>query len=136
MARAFYDSQLVKYLPAGGFAQAAGQVTLTATTGVSVAQVTLAYIALAALTVASCFALGVVLVFAGGATFWIRIVGIVSVLCAVVLVYRGTLVAVLDLADVWSIGCHKRTYSRHRTRCCAHSSGAARTRPSRQQRSS
>ena len=58
----YYSSQLVKYLPIGGVAQAAGQMGLTATQGVPMRRVALAYASLVTATVAAGTTLGAGLV--------------------------------------------------------------------------
>ncbi len=96
VARAFYESQLIKYVPAGGVVQAAGQVGMTATHGVPVRRVSLAYLSLAAATVASGLALGAGLVLAGSLAPWVRGVALVGVLAPALLQHR-VLAAVLAL---------------------------------------
>ncbi len=89
--KAFYDSQLVKYLPAGGFVQAASQVALTTSASTPLASATFAFVLQAVATVSAGFALGAVLVVAGDVDLWVRLVGAAAAGAGALLIYRGTL---------------------------------------------
>ncbi|MFZ6005512.1 MAG: hypothetical protein ACOYXM_16440 [Actinomycetota bacterium] len=94
---AFYTSQLTKYLPAGGVVQAAGQIAMTATRHISVGRVSLAYLSLAASTVAAGTALGTALALVGDLDPVIRIAAALG-LAAPLLMNRSVLGAALRLA--------------------------------------
>lgn len=94
---ALYQSQLVKYLPAGGVVQAAGQVAMTATQGVPIRRVTLAYLALAVETIAAGLLLASGLVLVDGPPGWLRAIAPMGLL-APLLVHRRFLASVLRLA--------------------------------------
>ena len=94
---ALYQSQLVKYVPAGGVVQAAGQVAMTATQGIPVRRVTLAYLSLAVETVAAGLLLASGLALVEGPPGWLRAVAPLGLL-APLLVHRRVLAAVLRLA--------------------------------------
>ena len=88
VAGAFYQSQLIKYVPAGGVVQAAGQVGMTAMHGVPVRRVSLAYLSLAAATVASGLTLGTGLVLVGSLATWVRALALAGLLAPVLLHHR------------------------------------------------
>jgi uncharacterized membrane protein YbhN (UPF0104 family) len=91
-----YESQLVKYLPAGGLLQATGQVAMTATQGIPLARVTLAYATLTVETVAAGLFVASGLVFVDGAPGWLRIVAPLGLLAPLVL-HTRVLASVLGL---------------------------------------
>lgn len=70
--RAFFVSQLVKYLPAGGVAQVAGQISLSAAHGLPLQRLSLALAVLMWCSVASGTALGSLLVLAPELAGWVR----------------------------------------------------------------
>jgi len=94
---ALYQSQLVKYLPAGGVVQAAGQVAMTATHGIPVRRVSLAYLTHAAATVAAGAALSAALVLSGDLEPWARAASLLG-LAGLVLADRRLLAWLLRLA--------------------------------------
>ncbi len=94
---ALYQSQLVKYLPAGGVVQAAGQVAMTATHGIPIRRVTLAYLSLAVETVAAGLFLASGLALVDGPPIWLRIAAPIGLL-APLLVHRRFLAALLRVA--------------------------------------
>jgi uncharacterized membrane protein YbhN (UPF0104 family) len=94
---ALYQSQLVKYLPAGGLVQAAGQVAMTATHGIPVRRVSLAYLTHAASTVAAGSALGAALALSGDLEPWARAASLLG-LGGLVLADRRLLAWLLALA--------------------------------------
>jgi uncharacterized membrane protein YbhN (UPF0104 family) len=72
LAGAVYLSQLSKYVPAGGVLQAAGQIGRTATQGIPLRRVTLAWFVAALTTVCAGGLIGGFLVFSSEAPAWSR----------------------------------------------------------------
>lgn len=97
VAAALYQSQLVKYLPAGGVAQAAGQVTMTAMHDVPVRRVTLAYVLLGVATTAAGLAIGAGLVAVDELPAWCRALALLGLL-APLLLHRPLLARLLEMA--------------------------------------
>jgi hypothetical protein len=87
---AYYASQLTKYLPAGGFVQAVGQVTLSAGPEVTVQRAASAYPVFAACSVASGLTLSSPLVAHGDLPPWARAVAALGPL-SLLLVRRSVL---------------------------------------------
>lgn len=85
---AFYESQLLKYLPAGGVLQAVGQVSMTSTRGVPVKRVSLAYVTLAIATVVAGLFIGTGLSLITSAPPWIRVASLAGVVAPVLLHHR------------------------------------------------
>ncbi len=90
LRRSFYASQLVKYLPAGGAVQAAGQVSMAATLGIPLGTVSVALAVLMACTVASGAAVGSLLALVEGLPWWVRVASLAG-LAAPALVRHSTL---------------------------------------------
>lgn len=95
---AIYQSQLTKYLPAGGIIQAAGQVGLSAVGGVSVGQASVAYLAITGATVGAGLTIGSGLVFATSLPGWARAMALLGLL-APLLAHRRVLALVLQVAS-------------------------------------
>lgn len=76
---AFYNSQLVKYLPAGGAIQAAGQVGMTAVRGVSVRRATLAYLSFVVATIVAGLTIGAGLALVGDVHPALRLAAVLGV---------------------------------------------------------
>lgn len=91
---ALYDSQLIKYLPAGGLIQAAGQVGMTTSRELSVQRVSVAFATHAMSSVAAGLAIGAGLVLVDGLHPLVRATALLGVL-APVLVNRPVLAAAL-----------------------------------------
>jgi len=101
LAASFYQSQLVKYLPAGGLVQAAGQVGMTAMHGISMRRAASAYVSLALATVAGGLSLAPVLLVVDGPPGWLRASSALGGL-APLLLRRGFLAAFLGWGHrVW-----------------------------------
>lgn len=94
---AIYQSQLTKYLPAGGLIQAAGQVGLTALQGVTVRRASMAFLALTSATVAAGLTIGAWLSLVTALPGWVRVLALAGV-TAPLLVHRPVLGAVVSLA--------------------------------------
>jgi glycosyltransferase 2 family protein len=93
----FYVAQLTKYLPVGGFAQAASQLGLAPTVGVPLKRATVAFPVSAVCAVVACMTLGSGLALDAGLADWIRVLALLGLLTPILL--RRTLMArVLDLA--------------------------------------
>jgi uncharacterized membrane protein YbhN (UPF0104 family) len=85
LAAALYQSQLVKYIPGGGVAQAAGQVTMTAMHDLPVRRVTLAYLVLGGTTVLACTTIGVGLAGVSSLPTWARALALLGLLSPLLL---------------------------------------------------
>jgi uncharacterized membrane protein YbhN (UPF0104 family) len=90
----YYISQLTKYLPAGGAVQAASQVSLAASTGVSLGRVALAFPVSAVGSVAAGATLGVGLALASDLPAWARVLALVG-LAAPALLHQRLMARVL-----------------------------------------
>jgi hypothetical protein len=97
IAGTYYQSQLTKYLPAGGLVQAASQVSLAAATGRPLGHVALAFPVSALCTVAAGGTLGAGLAFADGVPGWIRALSLVG-LAAPALLHRRVMAGAIRLA--------------------------------------
>jgi uncharacterized membrane protein YbhN (UPF0104 family) len=97
LAGSLYASQLTKYLPAGGFVQAAGQVSMSVTAGVTAGQAATAAAVWAFTTVVAGCTLASGLVFAGSLPAWVRAISLCGLL-APVLLDRRALTAALRAA--------------------------------------
>lgn len=94
LATGLYTSQLAKYLPAGGFVQAASQVAMSSQGGMAAAALRLPVFSICAVVGAA--ALGSALAFAGGQPTWVRIAALCGLLGLVAL-DRRALAGVLRL---------------------------------------
>jgi uncharacterized membrane protein YbhN (UPF0104 family) len=93
----FYLAQLTKYLPVGGFAQAASQLGLAPTVGVPLKRAAVAFPVSAVCAVVACATLGSGLALDTGQPAWIRVLALCGLMTPILL--RRTLMArVLDLA--------------------------------------
>jgi hypothetical protein len=93
----FYLAQLTKYLPVGGFAQAASQLGLAPTVGIPLKRAAVAFPVSAVCAVVACTTLASGLALDTGLADWIRILALCGLLTPILL--RRTLMApVLDLA--------------------------------------
>ena len=93
----FYLAQLTKYLPVGGFAQAASQLGLAPSVGVPLKRAAVAFPVSAVCAVVACTTLGSGLALDGDLANWIRVLALGGLLTPILL--RRTLMArVLDLA--------------------------------------
>lgn len=97
LAVSLYASQLTKYLPAGGFVQAAGQVSMTVTAGAGLGQAATATAVMAFTTVVAGCTLSAALVFAGSLPAWLRAISLLGLL-APVLLHRRVLAVALHAA--------------------------------------
>jgi uncharacterized membrane protein YbhN (UPF0104 family) len=97
LAGSLYASQLTKYLPAGGFVQAAGQVSMSVTAGARVGQAATAAAVWAFTTIVAGLTLGAGLVFADSLAPWVRALSLCG-LAAPVLLHRRVLAAALHAA--------------------------------------
>jgi glycosyltransferase 2 family protein len=97
LAGSLYASQLTKYLPAGGFVQAAGQVSMSVTAGAQVGQAATATAVWALTTVVAGCTLASGLVFAGSLPAWVRAISLCGLL-APALLHRRALTAALHAA--------------------------------------
>lgn len=97
LAGSLYASQLTKYLPAGGFVQAAGQVSMSVTAGAGVAHAATATAVLAFTTVVAGCTLTSGLVFADSLPAWLRAMSLCGLL-APALLHRRVLAAALHAA--------------------------------------
>jgi hypothetical protein len=96
LSNGLYASQLTKYLPAGGFVQAASQVALSSqTTSVGVAALRLPVFSICSVVAAA--TVGSVLVLAGELPSWLRLVACLG-LTLLILLDRRVLSAALGLA--------------------------------------
>jgi glycosyltransferase 2 family protein len=97
LAGSLYASQLTKYLPAGGFVQAAGQVSMSVTAGARVGQAATATAVWAFTTIVAGCTVASGLVFADSLPTWVRALS----LCGLVtpaLLHRRALAAALHAA--------------------------------------
>jgi hypothetical protein len=97
MRGTFYVAQLTKYLPVGGFAQAASQLGLAPTAGVPLKRAAVAYPVSAICAVVACTTLATGLVLDTGLAGWIRAVALAGLLTPLLL-RRSLMVRVLDLS--------------------------------------
>ena len=96
LSHSLYASQLTKYLPAGGFVQAASQVALSSqTTSVGMAALRLPVFSLCSVVAAA--SVGSLLAFASDLPGWARLLAILG-LCLLTLLDRRVLAAALRLA--------------------------------------
>ena len=97
LAGSLYASQLTKYLPAGGFVQAAGQVSMSVTAGARVGQAATAAAVWALTTIVAGCTLAAGLVFAGSLPTWLRAISLCGLL-APFLLHRRALALALHAA--------------------------------------
>jgi hypothetical protein len=97
LAGSLYASQLTKYLPAGGFVQAASQVSMTVTAGAGVGQAATAAAGWAFTTVVAGCTLAAGLVFAASLPPWLRALSLCGLL-APLLLHRRALAFALHAA--------------------------------------
>jgi hypothetical protein len=97
LAGSLYASQLTKYLPAGGFVQAAGQVSMTVTAGARVGEAATAAAVWAFTTIVAGCTLAAGLVFAGSLPTWLRAISLCGLL-APSLLHRRVLALALHAA--------------------------------------
>jgi glycosyltransferase 2 family protein len=97
LAGSLYASQLTKYLPAGGFVQAASQVSMTVTAGAGVGQAATAAAVWAFTTVVAGCTLAAGLVFAASLPPWLRALSLCGLL-APLLLHRRALAFALHAA--------------------------------------
>ena len=97
LAGSLYASQLTKYLPAGGFVQAASQVSMTVTAGARVGQAATAAAVWAFTTVVAGCTLASGLVFAASLPPWLRAISLCGLL-APLLLHRRALGSALHAA--------------------------------------
>jgi uncharacterized membrane protein YbhN (UPF0104 family) len=97
LAGSLYASQLTKYLPAGGFVQAAGQVSMSVTAGARVGQAATATAVWAFTTIVAGCTLASGLVFAGSLPTWVRAISLCGLL-APALLHQRALAAALHAA--------------------------------------
>jgi glycosyltransferase 2 family protein len=97
LAGSLYASQLTKYLPAGGFVQAAGQVSMSVTAGARVGQAATATAVWVFTTIVAGCTLASGLVFAGSLPTWVRAISLCGLL-APALLHRRALAAALHAA--------------------------------------
>jgi hypothetical protein len=97
LALSLYASQLTKYLPAGGFVQAAGQVSMSVTAGTGVGHAAAATAVWAFTVVVAGCMLAPGLVFAASLPVWLRALSLFGLL-APALLHRRALAAGLHLA--------------------------------------
>jgi len=93
----FYLSQITKYLPVGGVAQAASQLGLARTVGVPLKRAAVAFPVSAVGAVVGGSTLGSALVFDSKLPTWARILSLFG-LATIVFLHRGLMARVLDLA--------------------------------------
>ena len=93
----FYLAQLTKYLPVGGFAQAASQLGLAPTVGVPLRRAAVAFPVSAVCAVVACATLGSGLALDTGLPAWIRVLAVCG-LATPILLRRALMARVLDLA--------------------------------------
>jgi len=93
LAGSLYASQLTKYLPAGGFVQAASQVSMTVTAGARVGQATTAAAVWAFTTIVAGCTLAPGLVFAASLPTWLRATALCGLLAPALLNRRALAVA-------------------------------------------
>jgi glycosyltransferase 2 family protein len=93
LAGSLYASQLTKYLPGGGFVQAAGQVSMSVTAGARVGQAATATAVWALITVVSGCTLSAGLVFADSIPTWLRAISLCGLLAPALLHRRVVAVA-------------------------------------------
>lgn len=93
-----YLAQLTKYLPVGGVAQAASQVGLARSVGVPLKRATVAFPVSAVGAVAGAATLGAGVVFASDLPVWVRALAVLGAVLCVLLLQRGPMGYVLDLA--------------------------------------
>jgi hypothetical protein len=89
LAGSLYASQLTKYLPAGGFVQAASQVSMTVTAGARVGQAATAAAVWAFTTVVAGCTLAAGLVFAASLSPWLRALSLCGLLAPLLLGRRA-----------------------------------------------
>jgi hypothetical protein len=92
----FYLAQLTKYLPVGGFAQAASQLGLAPTVGVPLKRAAVAFPVSAVCAVVACATLGSGLALDAGLPGWIRVLAVCG-LATPILLRRALMARVLDL---------------------------------------
>ena len=97
LAGSLYASQLTKYLPAGGFVQAAGQVSMSVTAGATAGVAATATAVWASVSVVASFLVAAGLVFAESLPVWARALSLCG-LFAPALLHRRVLAAVLHTA--------------------------------------
>lgn len=97
LAVSLYASQLTKYLPAGGFVQAAGQVSMSVTAGARISQAATATVTLAFITVVAGCTVSSGLVFAASLPMWVRAISLLGLL-APALLHRRVLGFALQAA--------------------------------------
>jgi uncharacterized membrane protein YbhN (UPF0104 family) len=93
----FYLAQLTKYLPVGGFAQAASQLGLAPTVGVPLKRAAVAFPVSAVCAVVACATLGSGLALDSSLPGWIRVLAACG-LATPILLRRALMARVLDLA--------------------------------------
>ena len=93
----FYLAQLTKYLPVGGFAQAASQLGLAPTVGVPLKRAAVAFPVSAVCAVVACATLGSGLALDASLPGWIRVLAACG-LATPILLRRALMARVLDLA--------------------------------------
>jgi uncharacterized membrane protein YbhN (UPF0104 family) len=93
----FYLAQLTKYLPAGGIVQTASQVGLAPHAGVPIRRAAVAFPVSVVGAFVACATYGSGLVFDSDLAPWLRVLALAG-LGAVVLLHRGLMAWVLDLA--------------------------------------
>jgi len=93
----FYLSQLTKYLPVGGVAQAASQLGLAPTAGIPLKRAAVAYPVSAVCAVVAGLTLSTGLVFETGLPGWVRVLCVCGLL-SVVLLRRGLMARFLTFA--------------------------------------
>jgi uncharacterized membrane protein YbhN (UPF0104 family) len=93
----YYLSQLTKYLPVGGVAQAASQLSLAPSAGVPVGRAAIAFPVSAVCAISAGATLGAGLAFAGELAPWARAIAIACI-AAPVLLYRPWMAKVIELA--------------------------------------
>jgi uncharacterized membrane protein YbhN (UPF0104 family) len=91
----FYLAQLTKYLPAGGFVQAASQLGLARSTGLSLKRVAIAFPVSVVVAVVGGATVGAGAAASGELPGWMRLLILLG-LASLVLLHRGVLARVLD----------------------------------------
>jgi uncharacterized membrane protein YbhN (UPF0104 family) len=97
MRGTYYLSQLTKYLPVGGFAQAASQLSLAPSAGITVRRAAVAFPVSAVCAVAAGATLGSGLALAGDLPGWARVVAALGLLSPLLL-YRPWMAKALNTA--------------------------------------
>ena len=126
LARGLYTSQLTKYLPAGGFVQAASQVTMSTADGEGLGRAAIRLPVFSLCTLVAAALWSSLLVFDTDLPGWARLLA-GAALGSVALVHRRVLRRRAHRRrGAWSPGCPTRRRCRHSARSC----GARASRPS------